>query len=115
MDNFVSPFEKCGRRTLHQMIKVNVRNFSLKIECTSITEGPRLTQILGLEKTSVTRNLKCFFYLNVVAIAGIGLRVVDLVVDGLKGGLEGFSIGLLSSINASSVSSSSTNSALKLK
>ena len=50
-----------------------------------------------------------------VAIAGIGLRVVDLVVDGLKGGLEGFSIGLLFSINASSVSSSSTNSALKLK
>ena len=50
-----------------------------------------------------------------VAIAGIGLRVVDLVVDGLNGGLEGSSIGLLSSINASSVSSSSTNSALKLK
>ena len=58
---------------------------------------------------------KVFFYLNVVAIAGIGLRVVDLVVDGLNGGLEGFSIGLLSSINASSLSSSSTNSALKLK
>ena len=50
-----------------------------------------------------------------VAIGGIGLRVVDLVVDGLNGGLEGFSIGLLSSINASSLSSSSTNSALKLK
>lgn len=52
--------------------------------------------------------------LNVVAIAGIGLRVEDLVVDGLNGGLEGFSIGLLSSIRASSGSSSSTNSALKL-
>jgi len=52
--------------------------------------------------------------LKVVAITGIGLRVVDLVVDGLNGGLEGFSIGLLSSIRASSVSSSSTNSALKL-
>ena len=71
---------------------------------------------IELGKKQCYAKFKVFFYLNVVAIAGIGLRVVDLVVDGLKGGLEGFSIGLLlSSINASSVSSSSTNSALKLK
>ena len=73
--------------------------------CPQCTWDKKLWTLLGL----------VFFYLNVVAIAGIGLRVVDLVVDGLKGGLEGFSIGLLSSINASSLSSSSTNSALKLK